>query len=135
MAKLKHMLYKVDLALYFYDGEVPVVDGVAEIPDDRPEWCLNAYHKGYRLDAETGAEVDPNVWIEALDPQSAKSAGVKSESTDSGRQPILEDGVRSIAQDGDGSLSEQGLGSGNGDGAADSASEDRPARKAVRTKK
>ena len=35
---------------YFYDGEVPIVDGIVEIPLDRPEWVQRAYIMGYRFD-------------------------------------------------------------------------------------
>jgi hypothetical protein len=38
--------------MYFYDGELPVVDGTLTIPADRPEWVQRAWIMGFRLTAE-----------------------------------------------------------------------------------
>lgn len=38
--------------MYFYDGELPVVDSVLTIPAKRPEWVQRAWIQGFRMTAE-----------------------------------------------------------------------------------
>lgn len=120
---------------YFYDGEVPIVDGTVEIPLDRPEWVQRAYIMGYRYDPVTE---DVMTLDEALaggraaavapaKPESAKSAGEDVEGSDVGRQPVGEDGVRESEQPRDEGISVEGLDGSDSDGIAVQGDGDEPA--------
>lgn len=112
---------------YFYDGEVPIKDGIVEIPVGRPEWIQRAYIMGYRNDPETEAVI---TLAEALNggvkendstpeakPESTESAGEKpDEGSDSGRQPAGDDRVREGQPDSSESIPEQGVGSSSSHG-------------------
>jgi hypothetical protein len=63
--RLKHVAHELDVTLHFYDGEIAVQAGVAEFPADRPEWARWARVKGYRLDPDSGQEIDD--WEAYLD--------------------------------------------------------------------
>ena len=52
--RLKHSIHEADSVLYFYDGELPVKEGVVSVPADRPEWVRNAWINGYDRDPKTG---------------------------------------------------------------------------------
>ena len=54
VVKLKHTFFEGDRVFYFYEGELPVVDGVIAVPVDRPEWAQNAWIRGYRRNIESG---------------------------------------------------------------------------------
>jgi len=114
---------------YFYDGEVPIVKGVVEVPQDRPEWVQRAYIMGYRHDPETeemltldealaGGKKTPVPYATAVEQESAESTGETDEGTDGGGQPAGEDGVRESEQPRLESVLEEGLDGGVGDGAA-----------------
>lgn len=86
---------------YFYDGEVPIANGVVEIPVDRPEWVQRAYIMGYRHDPVTEevltldeALAGGRVPVAPAEPESTKSAGDDIETVDAGRQPAGNNGVR-----------------------------------------
>lgn len=86
---------------YFYDGEVPIKDGVVEIPVDHPEWVQRAYIMGYRHDPVTEevltldeALAGGRVAVAPAEPESTESAGEDVEGTDVGGQPVGDDGVR-----------------------------------------
>lgn len=57
--KLKHRSFTGSSQLYFYDGSVPIRNGVVKIPSGRKEWAANAYLRGYEYDAETGRHLTP----------------------------------------------------------------------------
>jgi hypothetical protein len=46
---------------YFYDGELPVVDGVVKVPRDRPSWARRLMINGYELVGEEVPEEIINV--------------------------------------------------------------------------
>ena len=52
--RLKHSISSADEVLYFYDGELPVKQGVVSVPGDRPEWVRRAWIMGYDRDAKSG---------------------------------------------------------------------------------
>lgn len=112
---------------YFYDGEVPIKDGIVEIPLDRPEWVQRAYIMGYRYDPVSEeiltldeALAGARAVVAPVEPESTESAGEDVEGTDAGRQPAGEDGLRESEQPRADSLPEEGLDGGVGDGAATS---------------
>lgn len=100
---------------YFYDGEVPIENGIVEIPLDHPEWVQRAYIMGYRFDPVTE---DVLTLDEALAggrvasapvEQSAESAGETDgeeddtntdEGSDAGGLPGVGDGLRESEPEG-----------------------------------
>lgn len=111
-----------DQKFYFYEGEVDVHFGVIELPRDPAfeHWAMRAWMKGFRLDPETGKEVSRDELVASLSTKSADSATQESasESSDAGRLPAGEDGLRESELPRDEGVSDEGLGSGDGDGAA-----------------
>lgn len=113
---------------YFYDGEVPIKDGIVEIPLDRPEWVQRAYIMGYRHDpvseevltlaeALSGTRATP-VTEETQATESTESAGDDVEGSDAGGQPVGEDRVREGEQPRADIVPEERLDSSVGDGVA-----------------
>jgi hypothetical protein len=125
--KLKHIYPNElpDQKFYFYEGEADVHYGVIELPRDPAftHWAQRAWMKGFRLDPETGENVERDQ-LDVLLSGSAKSAGEAVEDTDAGRQPAGEDGLREGELTGSGSVSSEGLDGSLGDGDADEASGD-----------
>jgi hypothetical protein len=129
--RLKHVVFEIDSVLYFYDGELPVEGGVVTIPDGADVWAGAAWVQGYQIEAETGEHVDHNTVVERArgtaavaesdDDDSDEESGEDDadEGADAGRQPAVEDGVRTSEQPRADELPLEGDGSGDGDGAAD----------------
>jgi hypothetical protein len=121
--RLKHVVFNIDSVLYFYDGELPVKEGVVTVPDGADVWAGAAWVQGYQIDADTG---EPLSWTDvteratrAVVAKSDKKGSAKSdEGSDAGRQPIQEDGLRTGEQPRADELPLEGDGSGDGDGAA-----------------
>lgn len=57
--ELMHITFRADTTFYFYEGELPVKDGVLTISDENQGLVRRAYALGYRLDPETGVELSP----------------------------------------------------------------------------
>ena len=126
---LKHRFQKWTTKVYFYDGQVDVVDGVVAIPREKRAWVQRAYIFGYRCDPNTGELLDLQELLASLDETadevpvaekpSAESAEEEPvEGLDVGGQSPDYDGVRASAEPSGGSVPSEGLGSGDGDGAA-----------------
>lgn len=122
--RLKHVVFNIDSVLYFYDGELPVKEGVVTVPDGNDVWAGSAWVQGYQLDADTGEQLS---WTDVTEratraavAKSDKKGSAKSDaSSDAGRQPIQEDGLRTSEQPRADELPLEGDGSGDGDGVAD----------------
>lgn len=56
--RMQHEIQRSEGVMYFYEGEVPVLEGgIIEVPRDKPEhddWVRRAYLNGYTLNADTG---------------------------------------------------------------------------------
>jgi hypothetical protein len=102
--RMKHTIQRADGVIYFYEGELPVKEGVIEIPKDTKEfdsWVRRAYINGYQLDPENDDEPFEDVENalasgnkKSTKRKSAKSEKETDEGSDSGRQPGDKDGVR-----------------------------------------
>lgn len=111
---------------YFYDGEVPIKDGIVEIPLSHPEWVQRAYIMGYRYDPVTEEVLTLDealaggraAAVAPAEPESTESAGEDVEGTDVGGQPVGDDGVRESEPESTDSLPEEELDSSVGDGVA-----------------
>ena len=77
VVRLRHTTRGGDWAMYFYDGELPVVDSVLTIPADRPEWIKRAWIQGFRMTAEGRVIADLAKHIRAETEGAEKPAPVK----------------------------------------------------------
>lgn len=85
---------------YFYDGETETKDGIIELPLDHPEWIQRAWVMGYRLNPDTEETV---LLADALVAQTTDdSSEEQDESSDNGRQPDGDNGVRESQSRGNG---------------------------------
>jgi hypothetical protein len=116
---------------YFYDGEVPIVGGVVEIPLDHPEWVQRAWIMGYNRDpiSEETLTLAEALSGEAVQPaeisDSAESTGEDDdEGSDGGGLPADTDGVRESEPQSDDSVSEPEVGSSDGNDATEDSGGD-----------
>lgn len=120
--RLKHVVYVVDSVLYFYDGELPVKEGVVTIPDGKGDWAGAAWIGGYQIDAETGEQLDWTAVTERASAGEVAKSDKKDdadEGADVGGQSVSEDGLRTSEQPRDEGDAGSGADGGDGDGPAD----------------
>jgi hypothetical protein len=120
--RLRHQLHNRPprLTFYFYDGHLPVDDGVIVIPDGRIVWAQAAWQRGYTINADTGQRVElydlPGL---VLSGQTAAETAESEEdvvgSFGRGQSPS-DDGFRESEQPSAGESPDEGDGSSIGDG-------------------
>lgn len=144
--RLRHTTRSGDWAMYFYEGELPVVDSTLTIPADRPEWIQRAWIQGFRLtaDGRPVADLAEHIRNETADgtteelPRVAATPVNETENAESDEENTDEgplgrglapddDGIRSGEPDRDGSLPEGGDDGRGGDEPADRGEGDEPA--------
>lgn len=135
--QLRHVTRPGDWMMYFYDGELPVIDATLTIPADRPEWIQRAWIQGFRLTAD-GRPVDDlanhiltETAGEATPVDETENAESDEENTDEGPAggglAPDDNGVRSGEPDRGGSLPEGGDDGRGGDEPADGGEGDESA--------
>lgn len=77
---------------YFYEGETESVNGVIEIPMDRPHWAQRVFRLGFRIDPETGREL---TYGEITDLFSAKSTPTPPEVVPVVDTPVVDESAKS----------------------------------------
>lgn len=96
--RLRHGAFGGDWTEYFYDGRLPVINQVIELPINRPEWIRRAWVLGFRQTVDGLPVDDLEAHVRREQARDAKEMDA-NEGADAGGLPDVEDGVRSSEQE------------------------------------
>lgn len=94
--KLKHGVFIVGKRIeYFYEGLLPVINGIIEIPLDKEHWIRRCWVSGYNRTPDDRILWDYTDVLKEIERQTAESGERDAdEGADTGRQPETEHRVR-----------------------------------------